>query len=167
MATAKIQHEYACSADAFWKDIIFDEKFNQQLYLDHLKFKEWRMESFDEDEDEIRRTVAVHPVTGDLPKPLAKIAGDNLGYKEKGVFDKKAKRYRFEVIPNRLANKLTITGEIHVEPRGDDRCERTLDLRVDAKIFGVGSMVEKRIIEDTRQSYDKSHAFSQQYLTSR
>lgn len=167
MTTAKIRHVYPCSEDTFWSDILFDQEYNRKLYLEHLGFKQWKVMKLDETDAEIRREVQVEPVTSDLPKVLAKLAGDNLGFVEKSVFDKAKKRYRFEVIPNRLADKLKIKGEIYVEARGDDACERFVELDVTAKMFGIASMVEKRIIEDTQQSYERGFAFGRDYLQSR
>ena len=167
MATTRIQHTYDCGEDAFWSDILFNREFNKKLYLEHLKFKRWEVTQFEETDDEIRRHVEVEPVTGEIPKPLAKLVGDNLGFREEGVFDKKAKRYALKIIPNRLADKLTITCEIRTEAHSDNRCERVVDLDVNAKIFGVGSLVEKRIISDTRESYERGFAYGQEFLKTR
>lgn len=164
MATAKIQHVYECDEDRFWSEIIFGTDFNRELFIDHLQFKQWEVASFEESDTEIRREVHVQPVTGELPAMLKKVVGDNLGYTEHGVFDKKTKRYTIRIVPNRLGDKLHINAVITVASRGEGRCERTLDLDVQAKIFGVGAMVEKRIIADTRDSYDKSYSFSKSYL---
>ncbi len=167
MATARIQHIYDCDEDSFWSDIVFDREYNRQLYIEHLKFKQWEVVSFEESDSQITREVVVRPVTGEMPKALAKVVGDNLGFREEGVFDKKSKRYTFRIIPNRLADKLTIEGEIYVQARGDERCERFVELTVKASVFGVGSMLEKRIIADTQESYDKGFAFACRYLAAR
>ena len=167
MATAIIQHTYDCDEDTFWSDIVFDKSFNEKLFLGHLGFKQWEIAKLEENDDKLEREVVIRPVTGDLPKALSKLVGDNLGFREQGTFDKKAKRYRFRIIPNRLADKLRISGEIYVEARGEGRCERFVRLEVEAKIFGVGGMVEKQIIGDTKTSYEKGFAFGRDYLRNR
>lgn len=167
MATAEIHHVYECDEDTFWSDILFDQDFNRRLFLEHLAFEQWEVARFEESDSEIRREVVIRPVTGDLPKPLVALVGDNLGFREEGVFDKQRRRYTFSIIPNRLRDKLHISGEIHVEPRDGQRSERFVRLEVEAKIFGLGSVIEKRIIADTRESYDKGHAFAKKMLADR
>lgn len=167
MATAEIHHVYNCDEDTFWSDILFDDAFNRRLFLEHLAFEQWEIARFEENDDEIRREIVIRPVTGELPKALVTLVGDNLGFREEGVFDKKRRRYRFSVIPNRLREKLHIQGELYVEPRDGKRCERFVRLEVEAKIFGLGSVIEKRIIADTRESYDKGYAFAKKMLAER
>ncbi len=167
MAKVVIRHTYDCDEETFWKDILYDEAFNHRLYLEHLQFKAWKVERFEETDAEIRRAVTIQPVTGELPGPLAKLVGDNLGFREESVFDKATRRYKLRIIPNRLADKLRIEGVLRVEGRGEGRCERILELDVEAKVFGLGSMIESRIIADTQQSYDKGAAFGQRMLAER
>ncbi|MCA9618771.1 MAG: DUF2505 family protein [Myxococcales bacterium] len=165
MASTRIEHTFDCDEPTFWRVLFFDADFNRKLFMEHLRFDGWDVERYEDRGDAIDRTIVVKPVTGALPAPLKKLAGDNLGYREKGRFDKKTGRYRFEVIPNTLPDKLSITGEIHLEPR-DGKIRRILDLQVKASVFGVGGLVEKRIIEDTQKSYDASYGYMQQHLAS-
>ena len=164
MAKAKIRHTYNCSEETFWSEIFFSKEFNRKLFLEHLGFKKWEILRFDESDDTIVRELENHPVTGELPAALAKVIGDNIGFREKGTYDKTKRRYRFKITPNRLANKLSISGEIHVEPRGEERCERIVDLEVVAKVFGLGGMIEKRIIADTEDSFRRGFEFAQTQL---
>lgn len=164
MAHARIQHLYDCDEATFWRQVMFDEAFNSRLYLEHLHFDEWKILRLDDTETQLVREVSVRPVTGELPAPLKKLIGQNFGYRELGRFDKQARRYSFEIFPNTLPDKLHIRGDIQVTPRGESQCERTLELDVEAKVFGVGGMIEKRIIGDTRDSFDKGHRFAQREL---
>jgi Protein of unknown function (DUF2505) len=167
MAETQIRHVYDCDEDTFWREILFDAEFNRRLYVEHLGFEQWDVLRDEDDERERRREIRVHPVTGELPAALAKVVGDNIGYTEKGVFDKRRRRYTADVIPNRMPDKLRIRAELYVEPRGDSRCERFVDLRVEAKIFGIGGLIERRILSDTIDGYDRGYAFGQRYLAER
>jgi hypothetical protein len=80
------------------------------------------------------------------------------------VFDKKTRRYKVTVVPNKLADKLTITGEISIEPAGDKKCKRIYNTKVEAKIFGIGGMVEKRVISDIEHGYGAGAKFTNEYL---
>ncbi len=157
MATARIDQTFACDADTFWRVLFFDEAFNTKLFLEHLRFDGWKVTRFDETDDAIDRVIEVKPVTGPLPGPVKKLVGDNLGYSENGHFDKRTKRYRFEIVPNTLPDKVEISGEIFLDESSSGKVTRSLDLTVKCKLFGIGGLVEKRIIEDTRQSYAKSY----------
>jgi hypothetical protein len=167
MTETQIRHVYECDEDTFWSDILFDPEFNRRLYMEHLGFKEWQVVRHDDDERQIRREIRVHPVTGELPTALAKLVGDNLSYTEKGVYDKERRRYVVDVIPNRMAEKLKIHAEIYVKMLGERRCERYVDFRVDAKIFGVGGILERRIIADTIAGYDRGFSYGRKYLADR
>lgn len=168
MASTHIEHTFACDEETFWRALFFDADFNREMFLEHLRFDDWALDRYEESDEAIERTIRVKPVTGPLPAPIKKIVGDNLGYREEGRFDKATKRYRFEVIPNIKPDKVSIAGQIWVEPAGDGPSDgsvtRILELEVNVKLFGVGGLVEKRIIEDTKKSYDESYGYMQRAL---
>jgi hypothetical protein len=113
----------------------------------------------------MRRVVKVVPRIGELPLPLKKLVGEGIGYEEVGRFDKKTRRYRLDVRPNRLADKLSITGEMFTEPAGPGSCKRIFTATVTAKIFGVGGMLEQRIVDDLRKSYEVAARFTKVCLS--
>jgi len=104
------------------------------------------------------------PTVGDLPGAIKSLIGDNLGYTEEGTYDKKLRRFRVKVVPSVLADKLSVRGEIWLQPQGTDRCKRIFDAQVSVKIFGVGSIIEKRLIADLQLSYNAGAAFTTEYL---
>lgn len=158
MARTRIKQRFSCDEETFWRVVFFAEDFNRRLFLDHLKFDGWELTRYDETDEAIERAIAVKPVTGPLPGPIKKLVGDNLGYTETGRYDKRTGRYRFTITPNTLPEKIDIEGEIHLEVPEAGQVERILDLNVDCRVFGIGKLVEKRIIEDTKKSYDDSYA---------
>ena len=46
----------------------------------------------------------------------------------------------------------------------DGKVDRILDLDVKCKVFGVGKLVEKRIVDDTKKSYDDSYGYMRDEL---
>jgi hypothetical protein len=54
-----------------------------------------------------------------------------------------------------------------VEPRGDKKVERVVEVDSTVKVFGVGGMIEKLIENATRQSYDQAAAFTNQWIASK
>lgn len=78
--------------------------------------------------------------------------------------DQLTKRWRYTVTPSKLAEKVAISGDLWVESRGEKSIERVCTGSVAVKMFGVGSMVEKFITEQTRGNYDRVAAFTDQYI---
>ena len=164
MGKVTIRDHYQCSEDTFWEKVFFDVDFNRRLFVEHLQFDRWEVTEHEEDEDGIRRIVEVVPTTAEVPAARRKVAGGSLGFREEGTFDRKARRHRFRVITSRLGDKLRVEGEIYVEPRGENTCERVVELSVNAKIFGIGGMLERRIIADIEMNYHKAATYANRVL---
>lgn len=165
MPEITLRHEIDTDEDTFWSKIVFDEGFNQKLYLGELKFPQWKLLEMKDDDAKISRRVLVEPATNDLPGPLKKaIGGDKLAYTEEGTFDKKARRYVFKTIPSLMPDKTKVSGELWVEKIGDKKIRRLCRIGVEVKIFVVGGMVEDRILKDLQSSYDASTAFTNRYI---
>jgi len=163
MADARIEHLIHCSDEKFWT-VFFDVEYNQKLFLDELRFESWKLVSLDDKGDRIERVVDVVPRLGDLPGPLKKLVEGGAGYRERDVFDKKTKRMTLKVEPSVLQGKLTISGVMHTEPVGEAQCRRIYETSIVAKVFGIGGMIESRILDDVKKSYDKAAAFTNRWV---
>jgi hypothetical protein len=162
MADVRIEHVLNCSEDAFWK-MFFDPKFNEELYYKVLKFESWKLVSEDDKADKYERVVDVVPNLADLPGPLKKLAEGGAGYRERNVFDRAAKRMTMTAEPTTLQGKLTIGGRIYTQAMGENSVKRIAEMTVVAKVFGVGGMIENRIMGDMKASYDKAAVFSNEW----
>src|SRR5258708_22887126 len=163
MADAHIVHTLSCSEDTFWK-LFFDLPYNEALFLRALGFESWKVVSQDEKPDAIERVVDVIPKIGDLPGPLKKLVEGGVGYRERGRFARAEKSTKIEIEPTVMQGKLTITGRLYTESEGDRACRRIYDTTVTAKLFGIGGMVESRILADVKASYDKAAEFTNQWV---
>jgi hypothetical protein len=163
MADARIEHVLSCTDDTFWK-VFFDPEYNKELFLKVLEFDAWKLVSLDEKPDRIERVVDVVPKLGDLPGPLKKLAEGGAGYRERDVFDRAQKRMRTDIEPSTLQGKLTINGNMFTQPAGEGKCRRIYDINVTAKIFGVGGMIESRILGDVKASYEKAAVFTNRWV---
>src|SRR5687768_1543129 len=161
---ARIGHTFSCSEDTFWDKVFFDEEYNRRLFNDELKFSEWREIKREDRGNQIYRVIAAAPPVGELPAALKSVVGDNVGYEERGTLDKATRRYKVEVIPNRMADKIRVAVEMWTESAGEGRCKRIATANVTAKIFGVGGIVEKKMIGDIEKSYAKSAAFTEKFI---
>lgn len=160
MAKFEIRHRINCSAPDFWKKIFEDKEFDLALYREalHMGFEllVW------DDKTGARSSRIVPNISG--PKAVQKVLGDSQTFVETGTYDKDAASYTFKVTPSTLANKLFISGVMRIEPDGLDHCYRVVDFSIEAKIFGVGTLLASVIEKNTRDSYDKSAKFTNLYL---
>jgi len=164
MPEITLRHEIDTDEDTYWARCVFDADFNKKLYIDALKFPEWKLVDSKDDDAKLWRKVQVDPPTGNMPAAVKKVLGDRLSYVEEGTFDKQTKRYVFKVTPSTLADKTKVAGEMWVEKLGDKKIARVTKMSVTVKVFMVGGMVEDRILSDLRSSYDKGTTFTNQYI---
>lgn len=160
----RITHEINTDADTFWERIFFDDAYNQALFRTHLRFNVFRVLSSETAADgTIRRRVENAPPV-ELPAAAKKVLGDATSYVEEGTFDPVRKRYAVNVVPATAADKIKTHAELWVEPRGDKRCERIVEISNEVKIFGIGKVVEKFIEQQTRKTYDEAAAFTNRWI---
>lgn len=167
MKERRIEHTYDCSAETFWSKIFTDDEYNQKLFLGELRFSEWKVVRSEERTGELHRVIQATPPLGDLPSALKRLLSDGLGYEERGVLDRNDQRYRLEVTPRSLASKLTIQGELSTTPLSERSCRRVYLARVEARVLGVGGMLEQRLLDDIEKSYNKSAAFTNRWIAER
>jgi len=164
MATLEIEHTYNCSEATFWDRLFLDPEYNERLFKTELKFPVWREVSREERGGALHRVVEVVPYVGELPGALKAVIGEGIGYEERGVLDRNAKTYKVTVVPNKLADKLSVKVDIWTVADGDSRCKRKVRADASVKIFGVGGAIEKRMLSDLERSYQKSAEFTNRFV---
>ena len=168
MKERRIEHVYDCSAEVFWTKIFLDEEYNRKLFLDELHYSDWKVLRSEERGNEVHRVIECTPaLPSDLPSPLKRLLGDGLGYEEHGVLDRAKQRYRVDVKPKSLASKMTITGELTTQPLSEKSCRRIYVPKVEARVLGVGGMIEQRLLDDIEKSYNKSAVFTNRWIAER
>jgi hypothetical protein len=157
-----LTHEINCDPESFWK-LFFDDAFNKALYTGELGFSKFEViESKDSPTQLVRKVSAVPKV--DLPGPIAKLFGPGFGYVEDGTLDKSAKRWRWTMTTSTMSDKLKQSGELRVEPSGEGKCRRIADIQGEAKVFGLGGLIESTIEKELRAGWDKSAAFMNKWI---
>jgi hypothetical protein len=167
MKERRIEHTYDCNADVFWNQIFLDEEYNRKFFLDELHFESWRVVRSEERGNEVQRVIEAVPKLGDLPGAIKRLLSDGAAYTERGVVDRAGQRYRLEVTPRSLSSKLSISGELSTAPLGERSCRRIYVARVEARVFGVGGMLEDRLLHDIERSYAKAAAFTNRWIKER
>jgi hypothetical protein len=99
-----------------------------------------------------------------MPGPVAKLMGSNFSYKEEGSFDKATKIWSWKLIPSTLADKMRNEGSVRVEAVGDDKVRRVAELLIEAKIFGLGGLIESSAEKQLRDGWDQSAVYMNKYI---
>ena len=162
MGKFTVTHEINCSAEKFWK-LFFDKEFNDKLYREALGFPKYEVLKHEETDRQITHKVHGQPKMN-LPGPVAKLVGSNFAYTEEGTFDKATSIWRWKMTPSALADKMRNEGSLRVEPIGDDKVRRIADILIEAKIFGIGGLVESSAEKQLREGWDDSAKFLNKYI---
>ena len=124
------------------------------------------VEASGEGDQRTRRLVFVQRV--DAPGPVRKLFGETTKMEERGKLDaqKEPKRWRFEMIPDRMPDKIRITGETWLEP-GPGGGDRVVATEIDVKMFGIGALVEHYVARQSQRSQDRQTAFMRRFIVER
>jgi hypothetical protein len=66
------------------------------------------------------------------------------------------------MIPNTLADKLRVSGVMRVEPT-DKGCRRVVEVENEAKIFGIGGLVESSTEKSLREGWTKGADYMKEW----
>jgi len=161
MKTCTTSAVLPCTADAFWATFL-DEPYLRTLYLDELESR-----AFDVLEiAPASRKLRIVPKLK-LPAPVAKLIGESFAYEEHGTLDRAANQWTWRMVqPANLDPKskprkdaVTMHGTVRIEPSGDGHCRRTDQFTVEAKIFGLGGLIESTIEKELQTARAKEYAF--------
>lgn len=164
MAKVTLTHEINCDAERFW-NLFFDKEFNEKLYKDTLGFPEFEIVEHRDDDKERYRKVKGKPKMN-VPGPVAKLFGDNFKYEDQGKLDKKSGVFTFKITPSTMAEKLKNEGSVRIEAAGAGKVKRVVELIIEAKVFGVGGLIESSTEKQMRQGWEDSAAFMNKWIAS-
>jgi hypothetical protein len=159
-----IKHTIETDTDTFWNKVFFEPEFNRHLFIEHLGFTAYEVLEDRTDPNGVRhRRVDCVPKV-ELPAAARKVIGDNLGFVEVGRYDPAVKRYYVQVLPKTGGDKIKTTTEIWTEPLGDKRIERIVSVDSSVKIFGIGTLIEGFIEQQTRDSYARGAEYTNRFI---
>ncbi len=157
-----VVQEIPASVDEHWR-VFFDDAFEKALYDEAMRFPRYELLENRHTDDTLHRKIRVVPRI-EAPAAVLKVLGSSFGYVEDGTFDKRTKLWRSKVIPNVLSDRLGGEFVVRVDPAGDGKCRRTVDCSVEARIFGVGGLVETVFEKSMRDGWRDSAAFMKEWL---
>ena len=162
MGKFQIRHVIHVPADRFYEEVFLNEDFNRRMYNEELGFG---YELLEWNEATGRRRSRIEPKV-EVPAVIRKVLGDSVSFVEEGTYEKSTHRYDFRVVPNTLAEKIKITGDMVLQAQGE-HCLRLVNFDIQAKIFGVGKVLESFIQKSTCDRYDQTAEFTNRYLDSK
>ncbi|MDI1449157.1 DUF2505 domain-containing protein [Polyangium sp. 6x1] len=162
MGKFTVTHEINCDEETFWK-IFFDKAFNEKLYRDRLSFPRFDILEQTETDTRMSRKVAGQPKM-DVPAPVAKLLGSGFSYTEEGSFDKATKVWRWKLIPSTMADKVRNEGTMRIEPVGDKKVRRIAEITIEAKVFGIGGLIESSTEKQLRDGWGDSAVFMNDWI---
>lgn len=163
MRTETVRHRYPVDADTFWATY-FDREFTESLYLRGLGSSSLDLHELSgTPSDGVRRRLTATPQTA-MPRAISKLMGGVQSYTESGFFDPATTTWRYSVEPAALRGRVAIEGTLRTTPAGDEACTVETELRVTARILGVGGVLERFICDQFVEDMGRQEHFLKEWL---
>lgn len=161
MKTSTTSAVLPCTPETFWA-VFLDESYLNALYLEELECPAFAVIEIGETSRKLRIVPKMK-----LPAPVAKLIGESFAYEDHGTLDRATHEWTWRMVqPANLDPKskprkdaVTMQGTIRVEATGDGQCRRTDDFSIEAKMFGLGSLLESTIEKELQSARAKEYAF--------
>lgn len=157
------RHLIHCDEATFWR-LFFSREVNARMYAEVLKFPAFSIVEESEDELSLRRKAVGRPRVHALPEAVQAMLGSSFQYVEDSVFEKASRNWRWTMTPSHMPDRLRNEGVLWIEPAGEGRITRVADGRIEAKIFGIGKLLEGMVEKEIRAGWDESAAFLNAWL---
>jgi uncharacterized protein DUF2505 len=161
MRNVRSTHDLACDPETFWKTFL-DSEYTKKFHLEELGFTEYEIL---EQTDSMRKVRVVPKLN--MPGPVMKLLGDRFGYVQEGTLDRNKSEFRWRMIPSTMADKLIVHGVVRIQLRDGGLCRRVDDVTLDAKVFGIGGLIESSTEKQLHDTWKKEHAFLDRWLRDR
>jgi hypothetical protein len=157
-----LEHEINCPPERMW-ELFFDDDFNLEMYERGLEFPKCEIAEKRDDGKVLYRRMVMVPKL-DVPKALKKVIGDRTGFEESGEWVRSAGEWRWKIKLAAFGDKVRVEGVMRLEPHGDGHCKRITNFEVEAKIFGIGKLVEKTSADNVIGGWGNSAKWINGYL---
>jgi hypothetical protein len=169
MKTSTTSAVLPCAPDSLWPSF-FDESYLRTLYLDELQYRALAVLEISDTSRKLRIVPKMK-----LPAPVAKLIGESFVYEEHGTLDRPRNEWTWRMVqpanldPRRKPRKdaVAMHGTIRIEASGEAHCRRTDSFSVEAKVFGLGGLIESSIEKELQSARAKEYAFLARWLETR
>ncbi len=148
----------------FWNKVFFEPEYTRDLYMDGLAFADYKLVNLTGEPGGARTRTMVTEPKSEAPAVVTKLIGGSISYTENGSFDPSKREWTFKMTTSKLTDKVSVSGRVWCEPRGDKKIERFIETDLTVHVFGVGGTIEKFIESTTRDSYKKTEAFTNAWI---
>lgn len=161
----RIEDTFDVSTERYW-EIFFSDDYNAGLWpaLDIQR----EVLSFEREGEgpslRIRREQRLIPQR-EVPGFIKKLVSGAITYVEKNEFSLADNAMRTVTIPGFAADRITTTGTYRLEPLGENRCKRIWEGVCECRIPLLGGKVEKQLVDEVRESYQRATDFTRQWIT--
>jgi hypothetical protein len=156
-----IAHVFKNITLADYENLFFDDSFNEAMKpVAGLKKRE-TLERREENGKLIKKT-RVFPER-DFPGPIKKLIDGELSYTEDSTFDRATHTLEFRSKVSVLSDKIKLGGTIHFREVAGG-IERRIVGEAGVSVFGLGGMIEKAIVDNLKETYDKIAKFTQEWI---
>jgi hypothetical protein len=160
MRAFTLVQDIAGTVDDHWR-AFFDPAFEKAIVA-AMKFRSYEVVSRKETETTITQQTRAIPKL-DAAASVAKIFGASFGYTEDGTFDRASRVWRVRTIPDTFSDKMFADMVMKLEPAGA-ASKRTLDFTIEARVRGIGGMVESSFEKNLRTGWRDSAEFLNDWL---
>jgi hypothetical protein len=148
-----------CSAARYW-DIFSDEAYSRALYLEGLRFKDFRVLAGDPSARRLYLSPRIN-----APGPVQKLMGDSFAYEQHGRLDRAAGLWSWKMVhPGGKKGMVSSEGTIRVIDAGAGQCTRSDEVTITGNVFGVGGLIESAAESELKSSWDAELAFFKTWL---
>ena len=156
----RIEDRFECSAKTLM-DLILDSSFDGEV----MRAIGMRKEVIEDREIEGGKVEVVRMIPStDLPSFMKKVVGGSNEYTETRTwtFDKMMNTWSEKT--GFAQDKIDIRGTFVIKPAGDGACTRVVEGDFSVRIPLVGKKIEEFIIERTKESFQRSTAFTKKWI---
>lgn len=152
--------DIAGTVDEHWA-AFFDPAFERAIVA-ALQFRTYEVVSREDTDTEIRQQTRAVPRLA-AAAAVAKLFGARFGYVEEGTFDRATRVWRVRTIPDTFSDRMAADMVMRVEAAGAASL-RTLEFRIEARVRGIGGLVESSFENSLRSGWRDSAAFLNAWL---
>ncbi|WP_058042014.1 DUF2505 family protein [Streptomyces roseifaciens] len=146
-------HDLRGAAPEAWA-LLLDDAFMEEVYLQDLGYPEWKVTQRTEGPEQTTRKVMMEP-RRELPVPVAKVLGAGYRDAEESTFSTPTRTWSWKRVPSTLADKLRQGGTVRVEEAGADLSKLVMSTEIEAKVFGVGGLIESTFEKVYREEAER------------
>lgn len=162
MKKETLTYQINCGIDRFWK-VYLSEDFTKDLYLKGLGYNSVEIKSQSGAPGEAGYTRELHTAQDlDAPGAVKAVMGSEASQTEDGKFD--GDTWRFSIIPDKMSNKIHMSGVTTLAENSDGGVTQTVKLEYQAKIFGIGGMIETLMAKMIKDGYDGTAVYMNKWL---